>query len=69
MNMRELSAVVLLLSVAVDMRAEEAVAIWHTGDTAVTNRVQMTDGRVVFAPEDAQSVEWLEVIPDRAREQ
>ena len=67
MNMRELSAVVLLLSVAVDMRAEEAVAIWHTGDTAVTNRVQMTDGRVVFAPEDAQSVEWLEVIPDRAR--
>ena len=58
---------VLLLSVAVGARAEEATAIWHTGGVAVTNRVQMTEGWVLFAPEEAQSAEWLEVIPDRAR--
>ena len=57
----------LFLCAAVGAGAEEAIAIWHMGDRAVTNRVAVTDGRVVFTPEEAKGADRLEVIPDRAR--
>jgi len=66
-NMNILAFPVLMALAAADVRAEGALAIWHTGDRAVTNRVQAKDGRIEFSPDEAQTADRLEVIPDRAR--